>query len=492
MKACSKHIYIGGMTCDGCRSKIENKLKNTEGVLNAAVSLGEGTADVSYNSEVIKEEEILELIKGLGYDILTEGEEGFDIGRGVCLLVIIVSLYYLLQLFGVLNFLAPGTLAESGMGYGMLFAVGVFTSVHCIAMCGGINLSQCIPRGADKAAFMPALTYNFGRVASYTLIGFILGFAGMLFGGTLETGASLLLQGVVKIVAGVFMIIMGINMLGIFPWMRRFGFRLPRFLVVKIGRKSAESRRPFVVGLLNGLMPCGPLQAMELVALSAGSPFYGALAMLAFGLGTVPLMLGLGSLVAALGKRFSQAVLCVGAVLVAVLGLAMVTQGVSLSGLFSVEWILILVIALCIVGIAVSIFDRSRLLGIVGIGVAVFLLMGNCCLKNGANGLRGGASAVDTAEIVDGVQVVYSELGRGSYPDISVSAGIPVKWVIYAPEGSVNGCNYKMLLSEYGIEYEFEEGENVIEFLPKSAGTVQYSCWMGMISGNIYVSEQAE
>ena len=49
-----------------------------------------------------------------------------------------------------------------------------------------------------------------------------------------------------------------------------------------------------LIGLMNGLMPCGPLQAMQLCALSAGSWWMGGLSMLAFALGTTPLMLGFG------------------------------------------------------------------------------------------------------------------------------------------------------------------------------------------------------
>ena len=55
--------------------------------------------------------------------------------------VIILALFGGLQYTGLLNRLVPGSLAEEKMGYGMLFVTGVITSVHCIAMCGGINLS---------------------------------------------------------------------------------------------------------------------------------------------------------------------------------------------------------------------------------------------------------------------------------------------------------------------------------------------------------------
>ena len=87
------------------------------------------------------------------------------------------------------------------------------------------------------------------------------------------------------------------------------------------------------------------------------------------------------------------------------------------------------------------------------------------------------------------MQVINSTLASGRYPNISVQAGTPVKWVIDAPSGTINGCNYKMMLKEYGIEHTFTEGENVIEFTPTKSGTVQYTCWMGMIRGNIFVTD---
>ena len=85
--------------------------------------------------------------------------------------------------------------------------------------------------------------------------------------------------------------------------------------------------------------------------------------------------------------------------------------------------------------------------------------------------------------------MVDSTLLSGQYPTITVQAGTPVKWTIQAPDGSINGCNYRMFIQEYGIAHTFEEGENVIEFTPEEAGTVPYTCWMGMIQGSIIVTD---
>lgn len=92
--------------------------------------------------------------------------------------------------------------------------------------------------------------------------------------------------------------------------------------------RGARDGGALTVGLLNGLMPCSPLQSMQLAALASLSPIKGALSMLFFSLGTTPLMLGLGSLTAALGQRFNRAVLRAGAVM----GLAMLSQGAALAG----------------------------------------------------------------------------------------------------------------------------------------------------------------
>ena len=209
-----------------------------------------------------------------------------------------------------------------------------------------------------------------------------------------------------------------------------------------------EKRTPFLVGLCNGLIPCGPLQSMEIVALASGSWASGAFSMFCFSLGTVPLMLGFGSIFSALGKKFTRQILKTGAILVVVMGLAMMSQGSALSGFGS----------------------RS----------------GEKAATEADNVQDN--DQTDTAVEKDGVQYVSSTLRSGRYPDITVKAGEPVKWEIQVPEGSINGCNYKMILQDFGMDHTFENGENVIEFIPEKEGVYTYSCWMGMITGTIYVT----
>lgn len=485
-------LYIGGMSCIHCQEKIETELAKTDGIAEAKVSYASGTAEITYDESKIALTEIEKVITDLDYRILSGSARTQNRAvYAIVVAVIIVLLYALLQFFGVLNYLAPDSLADSSMSYGMLFVIGLITSVHCIAMCGGINLSQCIPKSEEEVktgfqTFLPAVLYNLGRVISYTLIGFLLGAIGLIIGGDSQIGVSSVVQGVIKIVAGVLMVVMGVNMLGIVPALRKLNPTVPKFLAKKVQKRKSVSKSPFFVGLLNGIMPCGPLQSMWLVALASGSPVRGALSMLLFSLGTVPLMLGLGSIVAKLGQKFTKAVMNAGSVLVVVLGLAMLSQGENLTGCFPQQILSTAVVTLLCVGVLLSLpvgKARYKIASRVG---AVCLV----CVVGVVWSVQyfGAYGAYDIAIVQDGKQTVTSTLEAGSYPSISVQNGIPVEWVIEAPEGSINGCNYKILIPEYGIEYVFHTGENKIEFVPTQTGSFSYSCWMGMIYGTIVVT----
>ena len=492
------HLNIAGMTCVNCEYKIRKTVSSADGVSRAAVSYNRGTADIVYEDTRISREQIIALIEKLDYRVIQSGKAAApQFANVTATLAVIVVLFVLLESHGILNKLTPGQLADTGMGYGMLFITGLFTSVHCVAMCGGINLSQSLlSSGKNGAAgnggvhFLPAAAYNLGRVCSYTAAGFLFGLAGMLAGGGSGVGISAYLQGVLKIAAGLVMAVMGINMLGLFPWMRRFTLRLPIFFVGKYRPEKGNVYAPFIVGIMNGFMPCGPLQTMWIVALASGNPVSGALAMFFFSLGTVPLMLGIGSAVAALGKRFTEKMLRAGAILIVVLGLSLLSQGVSLSGLLSQERLFRLLVAGCFAGLLLNMEVQNKMMRYVSY-VASFLIIAAASLTwNFQAGSETVASAAENSvEMVDGVQVVRSVLKPGSYPDITVQPGTPVRWIIDAPDGSINGCNNRMVVREYGFEYAFQPGENVIEFTPVQAGTVDYSCWMGMIRGKISIIE---
>jgi len=422
-------------------------LKGIAGVQAATVNYNTGEVSVTYDTAQTSFDKISATIEKLGYKTL-EGNGKNQISHIIGTLVIILALFMLMRTFTTSKIAASFPLAKEGMGYAMLLVIGLLTGVHCIAMCGGINLSQTLNRDRGPgigdsttpntySMLLPSLLYNGGRLVSYTLVGILVGALGSVI--TLSGR----FQGVVQLVAGVFMVIMGINMLDLFPALRRFSPRLP-----KIFDGKATGRGPLVIGFLNGFMPCGPLQAMQLYALSTGSPVRGGISMFLFCAGTIPLMFALGALSSALsnattgvkGRVFSRYVMQTGAILVAALGLVMFANGWVLSGANSAQ-------------------------------AAKPVL----------------ASGPPMPVIQNGEQIVNSTLQPGRYPAITVQQGIPVRWIINAPAGSINGCNNSIIIREYGIQYTFKQGDNVIKFTPAKTGRFRYTCWMGMIQSTITV-----
>jgi sulfite exporter TauE/SafE/copper chaperone CopZ/plastocyanin domain-containing protein len=448
---------IGGMYCVQCRNTIEKELKKNSGIKDAKVNYHTGAAAVTYDAQTIGFDNISAIIENLGYKTLEENSKN-TILQIVGTLVIILALFMLMRSFGTGKLAANFPLAKEGMGYGMLLVIGLLTSVHCIAMCGGINLSQTLQEKKEKNEdgfsntfflLLPGILYNGGRLVSYTAVGVLVGALGSVI--TL----SGYFQGAVQLVAGIFMVIMGINMLGLFPALKRFSLCIPQIFSKKIDEQKT-GRGPLVVGFLNGFMPCGPLQAMQLYALSTGSPVKGGISMFLFCLGTIPLMFALGAVSSALsgakGQVFSHRVMQIGAILVAALGLVMFSNGWSLSGFAGpLDW------------------------------VASYR---SASMRTASN--------ASVPAIQNGVQIVNSTLQPGRYPAITVKQGIPVCWIINAPSGSITGCNNRVIIREYGIQHTFKQGDNVIEFIPEKAGRFRYSCWMAMIHSTITVLAEGE
>jgi sulfite exporter TauE/SafE len=446
-----RSFRIGGMTCVNCQNRIEKKLKETAGIQAATVNYNTGEAIVTYDAAKINFDEISAQIEKLGYQTLEGNAKNQDL-QVIGTLVIILALFMIMQTFGTSKLAASFPIAKEGMSYAMLLVIGLLTGLHCIAMCGGINLSQTLRKGepgneetapaSTYSMLLPSLLYNGGRLVSYTVIGILVGALGSVI--TLSGR----FQGIVQIVAGVFMVIMGINMLGLFPALRRLSPRMPKFFEGKI-----KGRGPLVIGFLNGFMPCGPLQAMQLYALSTGSPIRGGISMFLFCAGTIPLMFALGAVSSALtgvkGRAFSRRVMQAGAIAVAALGLVMFSNGWAISRF---------------TGYAASSKPAPSQTS-----------------KPASN------SGSPMPEIKNGEQIVNSTLQPNRYPAITVQQGVPVRWTINAPAGSINGCNNSIIIREYGIQYAFKQGDNVIKFTPTKPGRFLYTCWMGMIKSTITV-----
>jgi len=191
-----------------------------------------------------------------------------------------------------------------------LFVVGLLGSVHCAGMCGGIvgALSLTPPRAHPRAAVItlhptrgmgagPYLAaYNGGRIASYTAAGAL---AGGLAQGASRMAALPLLQAAGYWLANLMLVALGLHLMGAWSGMARIeraGQLLWRHVRPGLARIGPPDTLPrmFAAGVLWGWLPCAMVYSVLLTAMLSGSAGAGALAMLAFGLGTLPMMLALG------------------------------------------------------------------------------------------------------------------------------------------------------------------------------------------------------
>lgn len=290
-------LKVNGMFCTNCELKIEKGLSKYKGIIEVKASFNNSEVNVVFDKDIIKQEKIEEIINSLDYEVIKKRKSNSD---SIYILIIIVAIYIIFEHLGLLKIFNIFPTIKNTMGYGMIFVVGLLTSVHCIAMCGGINLSQSVNSAKNNVnALKSNFNYNFGRLISYTILGGIVGAIGSVI------SFDEAFKGIVAIIAAVFMIIMSINMLGIFPSLRKLNIRMPKKVVVFLN-STKKGKSSFFVGLINGLMPCGPLQTMQLYSLSRASFVGGAISMFLFCLGTIPLMFTFGLISSKLNKKFAE------------------------------------------------------------------------------------------------------------------------------------------------------------------------------------------
>lgn len=203
---------------------------------------------------------------------------------------------------------------------GVLVA-SVLGSVHCAAMCGAFTCLYAAPGSAARVSSQ--IAYNAGRLVSYVVLGMA---AGALGAGIDATGASAGPARPAAIVAGMLMIAWAV---GVFA--ASLGVRVPMTLapewarrllgnVLVAARDRSERTRALLMGLVTTLLPCGWLYTFVVVAGGTGSIAHGALVMIAFWLGTVPMLLAVGWSASRLLRPFARRLPLVSAAVVLALG----------------------------------------------------------------------------------------------------------------------------------------------------------------------------
>jgi sulfite exporter TauE/SafE/copper chaperone CopZ len=457
-------IQIEGTHCQACKARIESGVARLTGVRRVNVNWKTGKSWVEFDDGLISREKIESAIEELGYPVRGRGSQQRSVAGsarlsqrlilGGVLLVLIVAGYLLVDRSGAFQLMAR--LNEGNLSYGLIFIIGLLASFHCVGMCGGLVVTYTatcsandqqgrsfLPRTGRGMEYRPHLQYNLGRLISYTAVGAVLGGFGSFF------GVSLAFTSALTLVVGVLMIVMGLSFLTEWKWLRGIEVgplsRVARFLYGQQGRSG--SRAPLLIGLLNGFMPCGPLQAMQLYALASGSVTKGALAMAVYALGTAPLMFGFGSALSLLSRERVNSILRVSGAVVIVLGLLMVNRGLA---------------------------------NFIGSRAASPSTPAPVAAEQPTPG------AVSTQPAFQTVRMAVTS--RGYEPDtLQVKEGVPVRWVIDGQQ--LSGCTNEIILPEYNIRKKLQPGENVIEFTPTREGVIRFSCWMKMVWGKFVVSK---
>jgi sulfite exporter TauE/SafE len=224
---------------------------------------------------------------------------------------------------------------------------------HCLVMCGPLVAAASLTdgaacgagagtRAAAKGAGVFQVAYHLGRLTMYAFLGALLGLLG-------EAGVLATLTGpfspvavsrFLKLTAGVMLLAMGIMLL--VAWIRGRKARLPEptaaiAALPWFGRTVAKLAKSggwwgFPLGAMRGLLPCAPLLPVELAALATAEPLYGAIIMLAFGVGTVPALAGFGAASGLIGSRARGWFAPAAAAMVILLGVVTVAQGVASAG----------------------------------------------------------------------------------------------------------------------------------------------------------------
>ncbi len=181
------------------------------------------------------------------------------------------------------------------------FNLGLFSTLHCVGMCGGILTTMMLaaPEGEQKKKlkiFNRSLAYNIGRISSYSIAGLLSGILGLKIAGLFQNlNAHLILQSIAALV----LIILALNILGVLPFKKfaeSIGMKLWQH-IQPLGKRLYPVNslwRALLFGMVWGWLPCGLVYSALILSLSTGAPVEGMLTMLFFGLGTLPGMLATG------------------------------------------------------------------------------------------------------------------------------------------------------------------------------------------------------
>jgi uncharacterized protein len=217
---------------------------------------------------------------------------------------------------------------------------------HCIGMCGGFVFTYSMKISEKESGvkpskwkmLLPHLLYNSGRVLTYTFLGEIFGFLGGTIGFVMSVRNF---QGGLQLFAGVFMLILGLEVGGLLPTKSKDYFPGINAFKKLVGNlfNRVNRRNIFGLGLVLGFIPCGLVYVAGAMAAATESILGGMLTMLFFGLGTFPAMILVGLASDFLSQKFRSKLYQVSAFLIIIMGILAVLRGIDALGWMRIYWL---------------------------------------------------------------------------------------------------------------------------------------------------------
>lgn len=283
-------FHVHGMHCRSCVLVTESELTELGHIDSAKANLETRTVVVTGDfgdreAESIAED-LTQVLEKHGYRLAVEREvhdaRWRDFSLALPIAIGFAVVFVLLQKLGIVNLIGGGEIT-----YGTAFGIGAIASVSsCMAVVGGLVLSMSANYAKEGKAVKPQALFHIGRLVAFFVLGGVVGAIGSAF--TLGSTGIFVLSLLVAIV----MLILGINLLDVFPWVKRLQPTLPTSVSGKLlGLKRLNhTLTPLVVGAVTFFLPCGFTQSMQLYTLTTGTFMKGSLIMFAFALGTLPVL----------------------------------------------------------------------------------------------------------------------------------------------------------------------------------------------------------
>jgi len=448
MSAHGVSFHARGMHCPGCEHIIEESVRPLPGVRRIKADYPTETVAVTFDPALTNIADICAAIARKGYRCSLADDAEAPRNRLRKLAAGALGIVGILLIIFLDAKLISGTGTpdvSQHMGYGLIFVLGLLTGFHCVGMCGGFVLSYAADDArSGRKSHLSHVLYGAGKTLSYTFFGAMFGLLGAIIAFTP------MLRGVAGVAAGLFLIVFGLNMLNLFPVLRKIHLKLPASPAwAKSGQQASGRNRPFVIGCLNGLMiACGPLQAMYVMAAGTGSAIEGAKMLFTFGVGTLPVLLGFGFLTSLISGALTHRLLRASGVILILLGAVMINRGLILTG---------------------AGYDLQS------------------ALTSASSKLGRAPSPPPASPAESKVQTISMDVVKSGFEPnhFVLRRGILVKWVINGKE--VTQCNKRIIVPKLGLEFDVKEGLQTIEFTPVEAGVIPWSCWMGMLHGQFEV-----